>query len=252
MKEKSSPKEHPFFEFRGHEIGIGDLPSAIIHLYRAQIGRADIWRQRLDSSTNWAVVTTAAALTVTFTEPDTSQPVIPLCSLLITMFWTIESRRYRYFELWSYRVALLEDAYFSRLLAPTPQTHEMWSIRLADSLRNPQFTITKAEALGRRFRRIYFWLYTVLGISWMVQVWIYPSPINSISMLSNRLALGSVPTYVMLVIGLVSYLALITFGLSTWKMRDARGEVLRISPKEPNGSPSTSSVITVNVDEEPS
>jgi uncharacterized membrane protein len=46
--------------FSAAEIG------AIAHLYRAEIYRSTVWRTRLDSTTNWAVVTTGIALSATF------------------------------------------------------------------------------------------------------------------------------------------------------------------------------------------
>ena len=34
--------------------------NALIHLYRAEVGKMTAYRQRLDMTTNWSVVTTAA------------------------------------------------------------------------------------------------------------------------------------------------------------------------------------------------
>lgn len=42
---------------------------AIAHLYRGEIYRSTVWRTRLDSTTNWAVVTTGIALSATFSTP---------------------------------------------------------------------------------------------------------------------------------------------------------------------------------------
>jgi uncharacterized membrane protein len=233
MAYSGKDRDHPFLKFRGHEFGIQEVPNALIHLYRAQVGRADTWRARLDSSTNWAVVTTAAALTVTFSEPEASHLVIPLCALLVTLFWGIESRRYRYFELWSYRVHVLEEAYFARLLSSKPDIGEQWSDLLAESLRHPQFTITLSEALGRRYRRIYIWLYSVLALSWCVHIWIHPAPLDTLSAVLHRPVLGYVPAYYVLIVGFVAYFALLAFGLKTFGMKEARGEVFKSAPVEP-------------------
>ena len=45
---------------------------AIAHLYRAEIYRSTVWRTRLDSTTNWAVVTTGIALSATFAGSNAS------------------------------------------------------------------------------------------------------------------------------------------------------------------------------------
>ena len=42
----------------------------MVHFFRAEVHRANIWRQRLDTTTNWAVVTTGAAISFAFSEPQ--------------------------------------------------------------------------------------------------------------------------------------------------------------------------------------
>ena len=41
---------------------------ALAHLYRGEMYRSTVWRTRLDTTTNWAVVTTGIALSVTFSS----------------------------------------------------------------------------------------------------------------------------------------------------------------------------------------
>lgn len=237
MIPREDEANHAFLQFRGHDLGIEEIPNALIHLYRAQVGRADMWRGRLDSSTNWAVVTTAAALTVTFSEHQGSDMLIPLCTMLVTLFLFIESRRYRYFELWASRVHLLEEAYFARLLSPTMSVEPDWSQKLAESLRNPRFTITLAEALGRRYRRVYIWIYLVLGLSWLVHICVHPVPAGSLQEILDRPTLGYVPASTMLVIGCLYNGTLLAIGLITHRLREAHGEVLSLKdfdqPEEP-------------------
>jgi len=214
-----------FEGFRDHQFETSQLPTALAHLYRAQVGRADAWRTRLDSSTNWAVVTTAAALTVAFGEPDVSHFMIPLFSLLITLFWGLESRRYRYFELWSTRVRLLEKAYFANLLEPDPARDTAWVTELADSLRNPHFTISIWEALGRRYRRVYVWVHSVLGFSWLVNIWIHPTPLPTFQAVMHRQLVAGVPAWVLLCVGIVFHAALLGLALRTKRLRHSDGEV---------------------------
>ena len=44
----------------------------LAHLYRGEIYRSTVWRTRLDTSTNWAVVTLGVALSITFSSPSAS------------------------------------------------------------------------------------------------------------------------------------------------------------------------------------
>jgi uncharacterized membrane protein len=70
-------------EFSAAEIG------ALAHLYRGEVYRSTVWRTRLDSTTNWAVVTTGIALSATFSSAEAS----PLPMVLVAVFQRLESTR---------------------------------------------------------------------------------------------------------------------------------------------------------------
>jgi uncharacterized membrane protein len=81
-------------EFTAAEIG------ALAHLYRGEVYRSTVWRTGLDSSTNWAVVTTGIALSATYGSAEASLLPMVLVGLLVSVFLLFESRRYRYFNVW--------------------------------------------------------------------------------------------------------------------------------------------------------
>ena len=88
--------------YRGYHLKTGEFVTAMVHLFRAEIQRANVWRQRLDTTTNWAVIATGAALSIAFSQPNVHHGVIILNTLLVTWFLFIEAHRYRYYELWSF------------------------------------------------------------------------------------------------------------------------------------------------------
>src|SRR5262247_2288882 len=92
----------PRLEFTAAELG------ALAHLYRGEIYRSTVWRTRLDTSTNWAVVTLGVALSITFSSPSASPLPLVLVGILILLFLMLESRRYRYFNVWRARARWLE------------------------------------------------------------------------------------------------------------------------------------------------
>ena len=59
---------------------------ALAHLYRGEMYRSTVWRTRLDTTTNWAVVTTGIALSVTFSSVQATPLPIVLVSLLLAAF----------------------------------------------------------------------------------------------------------------------------------------------------------------------
>src|SRR5215210_3401805 len=93
-----------------------EFNTALVHLYRGEISRANTWRTRLDGTTNWAVLTTGATLSFAFSSPGNTHVMILLNSLLISFFLYIEARRYRYYDLWRARIRLMETEFFADLL----------------------------------------------------------------------------------------------------------------------------------------
>ena len=79
-------------ELEAAEIG------AIAHLYRAEVYRSTIWRTRLGTTTNWAVVTLGIALSITFAAPLASALPLVLVGVLLLFFLILEARRYRFFN----------------------------------------------------------------------------------------------------------------------------------------------------------
>ena len=66
-------------EFSAAEIG------ALAHLYRGEVYRSTVWRTRLDSTTNWAVVTTGIALSATFSGAQASPLPMVLVGLIVSV-----------------------------------------------------------------------------------------------------------------------------------------------------------------------
>ncbi|HEY0739465.1 MAG TPA: DUF2270 domain-containing protein [Herpetosiphonaceae bacterium] len=196
-----------------------EFNTALVHLYRGEIARANTWRTRLDGTTNWAVLTTGATLSFAFSSPGNTHVMILLNSLLIGFFLYIEARRYRYYDLWRARVRLMETEFFADLLvaneADDDATH--WRELLAADLLQPQFTITMWEAMGRRLRRNYSWIFTVLVLSWIIKVAIHPIRTTDIAIILDRAAIGPFPGVVVIGVGvlfnaLLTLLALATSG----------------------------------------
>ncbi len=53
----------PVWSCRSYHLRPSELANPVGHFFRAKVQRANVWRQRLDTSTNWAVVTTTTTTT---------------------------------------------------------------------------------------------------------------------------------------------------------------------------------------------
>jgi uncharacterized membrane protein len=204
-----------------------EFNTAMIHFYRGEVQRSNTWRNRLDTTTNWAVITAGATLSFVFSSPNNPHFVIPINSILVAIFLLMEARRYRYYEIWSSRVRILETGYFAHLLAPDSQAgEESWAEHLAADLTTPHFTITEWEAIGRRLRRNYLWIFVLLALSWNLKVYLSPLPARDFDAFIDRATVGVVPGWIVFVVGVVFNAAIFVFAIGTVRLREATGEVL--------------------------
>jgi uncharacterized membrane protein len=219
-------EDEPVWTYRGYRLKTSEFVTAMVHLFRAEIQRANVWRQRLDTTTNWAVVATGATLSIAFSQPTVHHGVIILNTLLVALFLFIEARRYRYYELWSYRVRLMETDFYAAMLVPPFHPSPEWAESLAENLLSPSFPITIWEAFGRRLRRNYFWIFLILGFSWLAKSWLFPAPPADFSDFVFRSSIGPLPGKVVLIMGALYYSFLGVVALATISMNRATGEVL--------------------------
>src|SRR5688572_3063290 len=169
----------PVWTFRGYGLRPSEFTTAMVHFYRGELDRSNTWRGRLDNTTNWAVITTGAAMSFALSDPNHHFGVIILNTLLVTLFAWIEARRYRYYELWSRRVRLMETDFFAAMLVPPFAPSPEWAENLAESLLHPEFPISMWEAFGRRFRRNYVWIFGILGLAWFLKGYLHPTVATS-------------------------------------------------------------------------
>jgi len=223
---EGGPGGQPVWTYRGYSLRASDFNTAMIHLYRGEVGRSNVWRQRLDTTTNWAVITTGATLTFAFNLTLGHHGVIILNTLLVTLFLFIESRRYLYYELWASRVRLMETDFFAAMLVPPFRPDDDWAESMADSLLHPSFPISMWEGFGRRFRRNYMWIYIILAISWVIRVGVLPEPVQTIAELVDRAAIGYFPGWIVILAGVLFNSLLMLIGLATFGLHQTTGEVL--------------------------
>ncbi len=221
-----TPSAESVWTYRGYQLRPGEFTTAMVHFFRAEVQRANVWRQRLDATFNWAVLTTAAAISFAFTAVPDSDAAILLNIALVTVFFWIESRRYRYYELWAYRIRLLETDFFAAMLVPPFRPAPEWAEALAESLLRPAFPISMIEALGRRLRRNYLAVYAVLGVAWLIKVGLQPTAASNWAEFFVRASVGGIPGEVIAATMGLIFLALLIFSVATLGMNRAAGEVL--------------------------
>jgi uncharacterized membrane protein len=209
-------------ELSAAEIG------ALAHLYRGEVYRSTVWRTRLDSSTNWAVVTTGIALSATYSSAEASPLPMVLVGLLVSVFLLFEARRYRYFNVWRARARLLEtDFYAPMIRGEGVRLDSGWAELLAKDYRNPRYHISFARAIGRRLRRTYAWIFVIQAIAYYGKLAIHPTAMASLAELWDRAAIGPIPGGVVIAAGVFFHggwavFALVTFRIEMSARRERR------------------------------
>lgn len=216
---KATPPAPP--SFSAAELG------ALAHLYRGEIYRSTVWRTRLDTTTNWAVVMTGIALSASFADSAASPLPLVLVGLLVIFFLMFEARRYRYFDVWRVRSRVMETQFYAPMLLGQPPQATDWHRLLAEDLRHPRYHLSTAEALGRRLRRNYSWILGTQAVAYYGKISIHPTPLHSLDDLWARAAVGPIEGHLVVLAGVLFHSGWITFALVTLYFQQRRRHLLR-------------------------
>ena len=204
----------------------GDYNAVMVHFYRGELGRIMIWRQRLDVTTNWAIMGTSAMITFGLSRPENTHLIFMFANFLILLLLNIEARRYRFYDAFRARVRMLE-AHF--IMPVVMQTDKMlqgdWRKVMAEDLLMPTFKISRTMALLRRFRRNYLYITLLNMAAWCTKIWIhYP---DSHTFGGFIKVLGShhpIPPVLFWVLFTLTYGILILLTVVSLTMKKASGE----------------------------
>ncbi|MBV9214940.1 MAG: DUF2270 domain-containing protein [Acidobacteria bacterium] len=236
QKPRTSPMTIP------QKLQQSEFNMAMVHFYRGEVQRSNVWRTRLDTTTNWAVITAGATLSFVFSSPDNPHFAIPINTILVSIFLFMEARRYRYYEVWANRVRVLETGYFAPMLSHRSTAPDKeWADHISADLANPRFTISEWEAVGRRLRANYLWIFILLALSWTLKIYIHPSPIPTATeadrrifweIVSQRATVGLAPGWLVITVGALFNMLIVFVAFSTLKLKDASSEVLPLESFE--------------------
>ncbi len=196
-----------------------EITNTLTHYYRGELARMTSWRDRIDRTSNWAITVAAALLSVSLSTPSSHHGVLLFGMMLITLLLMIEARRYRFFDVYRSRVRQLERYYFAQILSPQSEFNLDWTLPIATSLRSPRLLLSHAEAMQRRLRRNYCWMYVILLLAWILKI---STPklqtagasqelAHSWSYIADNASLGPLPGLVVIVLVAIFY-AVVLYG----------------------------------------
>jgi uncharacterized membrane protein len=143
---------------------------------------------------------------------------------LVATFLYIEARRYRFFDFWRMRAHVLEVYFFGPILrGHGVQVENGWNEILYQDYRAPNLHITYAEAVGRRLRHNYGWIFAIQVTAYIGKLLIHPVPVASLEEFWMRAAIGPIPGQFVLLAGLAFHATWITIAIATYRGRRGAG-----------------------------
>jgi uncharacterized membrane protein len=199
--------------------------NAMSHFYRGELGRIMVWRQRLDITTNWAITSSTAIITISFSTRDVPH-IIFFFNLAIVwgMLW-IEARRYRFYDAFRARVRMLEAHFLVPMVMENRQMLQgEWKKLVCEDLILPRFKISKFEAVGRRLKRNYVFIFVLIMVAWVTKIFLHATaPIDSIRSFYWAMAVGHIPSWLVAAIFIGTFVTVI--GITIYVGKKTTGEI---------------------------
>jgi uncharacterized membrane protein len=202
-----------------------DYAATMVHFYRGELGRMMVWRQRFDTTTHWAIIGLTGIVTFAWNHADSSNFLFLFAHLILYLLLTIEARRYRFYDAYRARVRMLESHFiFPVVTLSSKRLEGNWRRQMGEDLILPSYKISFIEALSRRFRRNYIWIYLILLGTWIVHTLEVKNATSLPSFISEFCANQPLPNFAFLGLLAVFYVYLgYLYMIGHWK-RTVLGE----------------------------
>ena len=200
--------------------------NAMSHFYRGELGRIMVWRQRLDTTTSWAITVTSTIFTVAFSIRDVPHIIFFFNIAIVWMMLWIEARRYRFYDAFRCRVRMLEAHFLVPIVAQnTAMLQGEWQKLVCEDLLLPSFKISRFEAIGRRLKRNYAFIFYIILVAWMTKIFLHADPhVTSFASFYAALRVGpSIPSWIVAAILVATFTT--AFGITIYIGKTSSGEI---------------------------
>jgi len=184
-----------------------------------------VWRQRLDVTTNWAITSSTAIITIAFSTRGVPHIIFFFNLAIVAVLLWIESRRYRFYDAFRARIRMLE-AHF--LVPMVMENRELlqgeWKKLVCEDLILPCFKITKLEAIGRRMKRNYMFIFILILIAWLTKIFLHATaPITDVVSFYHALRIGHIPSWVVAMVFVGTFISVIS--ITVYVSKSTSGEI---------------------------
>src|SRR5438874_2432305 len=151
------------------------------------------------------------------------------------MLW-IESRRYRFYDAFRARVRMLEAHFLVPMVMENRQMLQgEWKKLVCEDLILPSFKISKLEAIGRRLKRNYIFIFILIMVAWVTKIFLHaPVPMTSLHAFYGALRIGHIPAWLIAFVFVGTLVSVI--GITIYVSKKSSGEIAE-QLRAPGGCP---------------
>jgi uncharacterized membrane protein len=207
--------------------------NAMSHFYRGELGRIMAWRARLDNTTNWAITVTSSIFTVSFSFSQVPHIIFFFNVAIVWVMLWIEARRYRFYDAFRARVRMLEAHFLVPIVSQnTSLLQGDWQKLVCEDLLLPSFKISRFEAVARRLKRNYGFIFGIILVAWLTKIFLHARPvpgdpesrIHSLTTFYQALGVGaSLPSWLVAVLFVSTFVSVL--GIIIYIGRKTTGEI---------------------------
>ena len=208
-----------------HSIYDPGYVNAMSHFYRGEMGRIMVWRQRLDVTTNWAITSTTAIITIAFSSREVPHIIFFFNLAILWVLLWIEARRYRFYDAFRARIRMLEAHFLVPMVMENRDLLQgEWKKLVCEDLILPCFKISKLEAIGRRLKRNYVFIFILTLVAWITKIFLHaPKAMEGPLDFYHALRVGHIPSWLVALVLVGTFFS--SIGLAVYVSKKSSGEI---------------------------
>ena len=199
--------------------------NAMSHFYRGEMGRIMVWRQRLDITTNWAITSSTAIITIAFSNAGVPHIIFFFNLAIVWVMLWIEARRYRFYDAFRARIRMLEAHFLVPMVMENRDLLQgEWKKLVCEDLILPCFKISKLEAIGRRLKRNYVFIFILILVAWVTKIFLHaPKAMEGPLDFYRALRVGHIPSWLVAFIFVSTFVSVIA--ITIYVSKKSSGEI---------------------------